>query len=357
MSQNAMPYSLIRYLILQIGKQLTLPPERPKFSGTMQWLWRNSTAACYSADLLPSERRREHRHGGDGHGTPAGHEGGDRRLCPQDPLHVGGSPPAPPHRLRAPSDAAVLWHQRGQFTPFIPPPSPPALLSPPPQYTLPAQSPPLLSPHPSPPSPPPPPPHPQYTPPQCTPPILFTPQFTPPIHLPPAPLPPIQFTPIQLTPSVHPCSPSPSALHHPSTPPPPPSPPAWFTPPPLSIHPSPPPLAHSPLSRLLFGLSSLRCSEAPPGERYKNTQRLFARPEYRKESEYKNISVLPMVSFSQVFFYSKSIFTGAGVSKMNIPYAVIGTNAVNVAMTIITVSMKTASHQQAGLQPGRGHNS
>ena len=39
-----------------------------------------------------------------------------------------------------------------------------------------------------------------------------------------------------------------------------------------------------------------------------------------------------------MFFYSQGIFKKAGVLPEQIPYAIIGTNAVNVLMTIITVS-------------------
>jgi len=40
----------------------------------------------------------------------------------------------------------------------------------------------------------------------------------------------------------------------------------------------------------------------------------------------------------QVFFYSQGIFEDANVPAEHIPYAVIGTNAVNVLMTVIAVS-------------------
>ena len=43
------------------------------------------------------------------------------------------------------------------------------------------------------------------------------------------------------------------------------------------------------------------------------------------------------VSF-QVFFYSKGIFERAGVQAEHIQYAVVGTNFVNVFMTVIAVS-------------------
>src|SRR5688572_6197016 len=45
------------------------------------------------------------------------------------------------------------------------------------------------------------------------------------------------------------------------------------------------------------------------------------------------INVLPV----QVFFYSQPIFENAKVRAEDIPFAIIGTNAVNVLMTIITV--------------------
>ncbi len=40
----------------------------------------------------------------------------------------------------------------------------------------------------------------------------------------------------------------------------------------------------------------------------------------------------------QIFFYSSGIFKNAGVAEDQIPYAVIGTNAVNVFMTVVSVS-------------------
>lgn len=40
----------------------------------------------------------------------------------------------------------------------------------------------------------------------------------------------------------------------------------------------------------------------------------------------------------QVFFYSQGIFKNAGVEPGHIPFAIIGTNAVNVLMTVIAVS-------------------
>ena len=42
--------------------------------------------------------------------------------------------------------------------------------------------------------------------------------------------------------------------------------------------------------------------------------------------------------YFQVFFYSSGIYEKAGVEHHQIPYTVMGTNAVNVAMTIIAVS-------------------
>ncbi len=42
------------------------------------------------------------------------------------------------------------------------------------------------------------------------------------------------------------------------------------------------------------------------------------------------------ISF-QIFFYSSGIFENAGVAKEQIPLAVIGTNLVNVAMTVVSV--------------------
>ena len=39
----------------------------------------------------------------------------------------------------------------------------------------------------------------------------------------------------------------------------------------------------------------------------------------------------------QIFFYSKSIFNGAKIPEDSVPFAVIGTNAVNVAMTFVAV--------------------
>jgi len=43
--------------------------------------------------------------------------------------------------------------------------------------------------------------------------------------------------------------------------------------------------------------------------------------------------------FLQIFFYSNSIFEGAKIPKEYRPYAVIGTNAVNVLMTFVAVSL------------------
>jgi len=40
----------------------------------------------------------------------------------------------------------------------------------------------------------------------------------------------------------------------------------------------------------------------------------------------------------QVFFYSQGIFEEAKVPAEYIPFAIIGTNAVNVLMTLVAVS-------------------
>ena len=40
----------------------------------------------------------------------------------------------------------------------------------------------------------------------------------------------------------------------------------------------------------------------------------------------------------QVFFYSQGIFEDAKVPEEHIPLAIIGTNAVNVLMTVVAVS-------------------
>ncbi len=45
-----------------------------------------------------------------------------------------------------------------------------------------------------------------------------------------------------------------------------------------------------------------------------------------------------VIFFFQIFFYSSGIFKNAGVAEDQIPYAVIGTNAVNVFMTVVSVS-------------------
>ena len=42
--------------------------------------------------------------------------------------------------------------------------------------------------------------------------------------------------------------------------------------------------------------------------------------------------------FIQIFFYSKSIFINAKIPEKYVPFAVIGTNAVNVLMTFVAVS-------------------
>ena len=43
-----------------------------------------------------------------------------------------------------------------------------------------------------------------------------------------------------------------------------------------------------------------------------------------------------------IFFYSFSIYTTAGVSADNIPYAIVGTNALNFIMTIVAVGLMDA---------------
>ena len=45
----------------------------------------------------------------------------------------------------------------------------------------------------------------------------------------------------------------------------------------------------------------------------------------------------------QVFFYSRSIFVSAEIDEASIPFAVMGVNAVNVAMTVIAVRIKQES--------------
>ena len=57
----------------------------------------------------------------------------------------------------------------------------------------------------------------------------------------------------------------------------------------------------------------------------------------KEDSAPPRIHKLSYVSF-QVFFYSKGIFDRAGVQAEHIQYAVVGTNFVNVFMTIIAVS-------------------
>ena len=47
--------------------------------------------------------------------------------------------------------------------------------------------------------------------------------------------------------------------------------------------------------------------------------------------------LLLLFDSEQVFFYSKSIFESAGIADEYVPYAVIGTNGVNVVMTLIAV--------------------
>ena len=60
---------------------------------------------------------------------------------------------------------------------------------------------------------------------------------------------------------------------------------------------------------------------------------------------YKFISYIPyndiyayMIYFSQVFFYSTSIYKTAGIVDAQIQYFVLLTNAINVIMTIVAVS-------------------
>jgi len=43
----------------------------------------------------------------------------------------------------------------------------------------------------------------------------------------------------------------------------------------------------------------------------------------------------------QVFFYSQGIFEDAKVPEEHIPFAIIGTNAVNVLMTVVAVRLCT----------------
>ena len=52
------------------------------------------------------------------------------------------------------------------------------------------------------------------------------------------------------------------------------------------------------------------------------------------------------VCYCQIFFYSKAIFSNAKIDKAYVPYAVIGTNAVNVVMTLIAVC-STSLHSHA----------
>lgn len=49
--------------------------------------------------------------------------------------------------------------------------------------------------------------------------------------------------------------------------------------------------------------------------------------------------VIVWTCYFQIFFYSAGIFANAGVKASQIQYAVMGTNAVNVAMTIVAVSL------------------
>jgi hypothetical protein len=41
---------------------------------------------------------------------------------------------------------------------------------------------------------------------------------------------------------------------------------------------------------------------------------------------------------SQVFFYSKPMFEAAEISAAGVPFAVVGTNAINVVATVVSVS-------------------
>jgi len=50
-----------------------------------------------------------------------------------------------------------------------------------------------------------------------------------------------------------------------------------------------------------------------------------------------------------VFFYSRSIFENANIHDFYIPFAVMGVNAVNVAMTIIAVRSPQLTHTKAYL--------
>ena len=56
--------------------------------------------------------------------------------------------------------------------------------------------------------------------------------------------------------------------------------------------------------------------------------------------DYNDSTTAHLDNLLQIFFYSDGIFKNAGVSKEQRPLAVIGTNAVNVAMTVVSVSMK-----------------
>ena len=51
----------------------------------------------------------------------------------------------------------------------------------------------------------------------------------------------------------------------------------------------------------------------------------------------------------QIFFYSKSIFMDAKIPAAYVPYAVIGTNAVNVVMTFIAVGDYEYSQSSSGV--------
>jgi len=49
-------------------------------------------------------------------------------------------------------------------------------------------------------------------------------------------------------------------------------------------------------------------------------------------------SVCPSVCLLQIFFYSTGIYRNAGVPESAIEFAVVGTCAVNVCMTVVAVS-------------------
>jgi len=56
---------------------------------------------------------------------------------------------------------------------------------------------------------------------------------------------------------------------------------------------------------------------------------------------FSNIECDVLFITGQIFFYSKSIFEDAKIPEDSIPFAVIGTNAVNVVMTFIAVLTTT----------------